>query len=297
MRKEETWLPVVGFEGLFEISSYGQLKRLVGQTISIRKGYKDTVFERPEKILISQYSHKGYLHNTLTYFDTKTQKYKNKRVLIHRLVAEAFISKQPPGKPQINHKNGIKDDNYYENLEWCNNTHNQIHAMEMGLRPPNSKNWEYPHGKPINQLELGTFRVINTYGSMQEAERQTGISYQNMRKVINGDRGSAGGYAWEEFDGENEHTRKRVEKLKEKNVVKDRSWNLVTLVNQKTQEITKYVHMNNPKCPLTKNMVGKYANTGKVFTPYNNTKHNNSYKVSVEKFLESELLLMKNIIW
>ena len=202
MREKERWLPVVGFEGLYEISNYGKLKRLAGSTISIRKGYKDTIIERDEIILISQYNKKGYLHNTLTYFDSKTQRYKKKRVLIHRLVAEAFIGKQPPGKPLVHTKNGIKDDNYYENLEWSNNTHIQRTARAKGFRPPNSKGWDYPHSMPVNQLEKGTLRIIETHGSISEASKKLKIPTTNICKVLKGERGSAGGYVWELYGEE-----------------------------------------------------------------------------------------------
>lgn len=82
--------------------------------------------------------------------DTKGYKYLHggkhikKHPKIHRLVALAFIP-NIDNKPQINHKDGNKLNNSVDNLEWCTNSDNQIHALQTGLKPRklNEENIKY----------------------------------------------------------------------------------------------------------------------------------------------------------
>jgi hypothetical protein len=195
--EEEMWKPVVNFEGLYEISSIGRLKRLAGLTDVYKNGkYSHCVHRPTDTILKNTINYKGYMRNDLYKFINNETIIKRFCCLIHRLVAEAFIGKQPPGLNQINHKDGVKTNNHYTNLEWCNNSYNQKHANENGLIPPKKRGKDHFLSKEINQIDIKTGDIINTFIGIADVERITGINHKNIRKVCMGKRKSAGGYGW-----------------------------------------------------------------------------------------------------
>lgn len=75
-----------------------------------------------------------FVTNSRGYASTKFTK-KGKTILHHRLVATVWIE-NPKNKPEVNHKNGIKNDNRVCNLEWATSKENKIHAItELGFKP------------------------------------------------------------------------------------------------------------------------------------------------------------------
>lgn len=123
----------------------------------------------------------GYLRVNLS----KNNKYK--KYLIHRLVAEAYLD-NTDNKPIVNHINGKKSDNRLENLEWCNNSENMLHAYKTGLYDM-SKNKAGQMGRlTIKFAQKANERlVLDTqygifYDSIKEAEQLTGIKYL-LRKL------------------------------------------------------------------------------------------------------------------
>lgn len=120
---------------------------------------------------------KGYLHVNL---------YKNgirKSIKVHRLVAIAYIDNSN-SYPQVNHINGIKDDNRVENLEWCNNSQNQIHAYNNGLNyisEISKSKISKANSKIVLDTENGIF-----YDSMKLAAKVKGISIYTLSDYLRG---------------------------------------------------------------------------------------------------------------
>ena len=80
----EVWMPVKGYEGLYEVSSFGKVKRLSGHIYVIDKKQKrEYVKPIREKIIHQFFDSAGY----------KTVNLSKKRTRVHVIVAEAFLEK------------------------------------------------------------------------------------------------------------------------------------------------------------------------------------------------------------
>lgn len=145
------------------------------------------------KKLAQMKSKSGYLFLTLCLNGVRQQK------RVHRLVAEAFIP-NPENKPQINHKNGIRDDNRIENLEWCTPSENILHAYRVIKTAHSPHYWKGKFGEnnPTHKkvLQIKNNTIVAKFYGLHEACRKTGVCFQNIYKCCNGKRKTAGGYQW-----------------------------------------------------------------------------------------------------
>ena len=175
----EIWKPVVGYEGLYEVSSYGRVRSLDrddGRGWWI-KG----------RILKQDLCKNGGLRVTLYNRTKKT------RFFVHRIVAEAFIP-NPYNKPEIDHINTIRTDNRVENLRWVTHTENMNNPITHTKSINSKLNYTY-NMKAVKQFSKdGT--LIQEYKCTREAERATNIDHRSINKCCKGIYKTAGGYIW-----------------------------------------------------------------------------------------------------
>ena len=108
--------------------------------------------------------------------------------MLHRLLAMAFIPNTTgriTEEADVNHINGIKDDNRLENLEWVSRKGNAMHAYRRGLR--NDNIWMELHPDPLNrEAQVKTYRDPLWFYSLTEASRFFGCSASTLHEYLNG---------------------------------------------------------------------------------------------------------------
>ena len=170
----EIWLPIEGYENLYEVSNLGRVRRLES-VVNGKAGSKRKV---PGKILKPRANKNGYLMIRLS----KNSIYRP--CYLHRLVSSAFIP-NPDKKFQVNHLDEDKTNNTVENLEWCTAKEN----VNYGTR---NKRTAEKLQKPVLCVELNQI-----FPSLNEAARQLGLSKGNISNVLAGRYKTTGGYHFE----------------------------------------------------------------------------------------------------
>lgn len=109
------------------------------------------------------------------------------KFLVHRLVAEAFIP-NPDNLPQVNHKDGNKQNNSVENLEWCSASDNQKHAYRMGLKSAvGEKNGQ----SKLSEKDVIEIRTLYVKGKHTEHNsrglaKKYGVDPKTILDIVNG---------------------------------------------------------------------------------------------------------------
>jgi hypothetical protein len=177
------WRPVVSYEGLYEVSNFGEVRSLP-HVVNSHMGTRIS----PGKILRQAKSAKtGYYSVCLS------KNNKSKMELIHRIVATAFIPNEN-NYPQVNHKDENKSNNSADNLEWCTAEYNNNYGT---IKQRISAKNKISKCKPVAQMLNGV--VLNVFPSTISARHIADPGH--IGKVCNGKRKSAGGYQWAFVNG------------------------------------------------------------------------------------------------
>lgn len=158
------WQPVIGYEGWYEVSSLGHVKRVKGD---------DNTFAG--KILKEHVSKRGYARVSLS---------KNNRVhvqKIHIIVAEAFHGPRPLGYV-INHLDGNKLNNAAKNLRYDTPRENSLHALAMGLCDMNRGERHYK--AKLTEVDVKKIRELANNLSQREIAKMFGVSHPSIGNIV-----------------------------------------------------------------------------------------------------------------
>lgn len=161
----EIWKDIHDYEGYYQISSEGRVKSLISN-----------------KILIGDTNSSGY-RRVMLYAPVK------KRFFIHRLVALHFCEGYS-NNLIVNHKDGNKQNNKAENLEWITRSQNDVHAFKNNLRKSNPCTFKHK----ILAYDKNTLELIKTYNDTKECEEDLKVARSNIYNCCNGKQKSCKGY-------------------------------------------------------------------------------------------------------
>lgn len=188
----EEFRPVKGYEGLYEVSSFGRVKslsRIVKSPIR-----NNPTVTRKERILKQSESDRGYKSVTLQIGEMLNI------MSVHRLVATAFLA-NPNNHPVINHIDSDPSHNVFLNLEWCTQSHNIRHAFKTGRK--HAPDWFYksefgrdnPASRQVIQMSVnGDF--IKEWDCVSYIQRDLGFNRPNICKCCRGKINTAYGFKW-----------------------------------------------------------------------------------------------------
>lgn len=166
------WREVPGYDGLYFVNKLGFVYRTERIVIAVRQG--SPVRRIKSGGILSEEYRTGY--PSVTLISGK----KTKHETIHRLVAKSFL--EPiEGKNFVNHKNGIKSDAFYRNVEWCTVKENHDHAIRTGL--DKGIVGEMNNNSKLNTLQVRIIRRLIGQMYQREISEIFGIRQNVVSKI------------------------------------------------------------------------------------------------------------------
>lgn len=164
MFNDEIWRPVPDYEGIYEISNYGRVRRLTG-------------YRRPPGIL-HPYLTAGYPSVGLWRAN------KGHTTYVHRLVATVFLGPPPSPQHEINHIDGVKTNSRLDNLEWTTSSGNKRHAYMNGLLPDRKLIRGDHHGNSkLTDAQVAQIRTAPPTVRSVDMAREMGVTISLVSKI------------------------------------------------------------------------------------------------------------------
>ncbi len=159
MRKRGVSVEWISYDSLYSVSSDGHIKNV------------------KRNLVLREYVGKdGYLRTQLH----------GKTFVVHRIVAKMFIP-NPQGLPEVNHKDGNKQNNSVENLEWVTRSDNLRHAYKTGLK--NAKGTKNSRSilteNDVEYIKSNYKKGDATFGAKALAKKY-GVAHQTICAVAHG---------------------------------------------------------------------------------------------------------------
>lgn len=175
--QDEIWKPIIGYEGLYEVSDLGRFKSIGGYSHSL---------------LGTDRSNVHYTRISLCK-DGET-----KHFSAHRVVAIHFVDNDDPiNKTNVHHKNAIRNDNRAVNLEWVTQGQNMSYAIQSGNLQPKRGIDHYR----CTITEEKVLEIYNASGTHEEIAKTMGLKRQQVSKIKSG-------ISWSHLTGHEKQKRK-----------------------------------------------------------------------------------------
>lgn len=178
MNDVEKWQPIKGYEGYYEVSSFGRVKAVTRKIYAHDRFMNPCVEVKKERELLLDSNRQGYKRVTLSKNGTRDRR------AVHRLVAEAFLS-NPEDKSQVNHIDGDPSNNNVKNLEWNTPKENQWHSRNILKNDSN-----VTKKRPVLCVDTG-----EVFPSIREAQRVYGKN-THIWEAASGRRKKAANKKW-----------------------------------------------------------------------------------------------------